>query len=54
MNRAARVAAGAAVFAELKAALGDVQNSVVRLDRVDPYTTEVVRLRCAHHHDCGT
>lgn len=54
MNRSPRVAAGTQVFAALKAALGDVQNAVVRLDRVDPHTTELVRLRCAHHHDCGT
>ena len=54
MNRSPRVAGGTQVFAALKIALGDAQNAVVRLDRVDPHTTELVRLRCASHHDCGT
>ena len=30
------------------------QEEVVRLDLVDPVTTEMVRLRCAEHHDCHT
>jgi alkylhydroperoxidase family enzyme len=28
--------------------------ATVRLSTVDPITTEIVRMRCAHHHDCGT
>jgi len=27
---------------------------VVQLALVDPVTTEMVRLRCAEHHDCHT
>jgi len=30
------------------------QEEVVQLGLVDPVTTEVVRLRCAEHHDCYT
>ena len=30
------------------------QASAVRLGTVDPITTELVRLRCAQHHDCHT
>ena len=36
------------------AALNRFQDAVVRLDAIDPVTTEVVRLRCARHHDCHT
>jgi hypothetical protein len=39
---------------ELRRTLGEWQAAVVRLDSVDPVTTEVVRMRCAHHHDCHT
>jgi hypothetical protein len=28
--------------------------SAVRLDTVDPVTTELVRLRCARYHNCRT
>ena len=38
----------------LRAALGDYAAAAVRGDAVDPITTEVVRLRCAEHHDCHT
>ena len=30
------------------------EEEVVQLDLVDPVTTEMVRLRCAEHHDCHT
>lgn len=30
------------------------QAAAVRLSAVDPLTTELVRLRCAQHHDCHT
>ena len=30
------------------------QEEVVQLGLVDPVTTEMVRLRCAEHHDCHT
>ena len=35
-------------------ALSRWQEEVVELDLVDPVTTEMVRLRCAEHHDCHT
>ncbi len=37
---------------DLARALSEYQDAVVRLDQVDPVTTELVRLRCARHHDC--
>jgi hypothetical protein len=54
MNRNRRVPAGVAAAKPLRAALGSFAASVVRMDAVDPETTELVRLRCAHFHDCGT
>jgi len=39
---------------DLKSALAEWQAGVVCLDEVDPVTTELVRLRCATHHDCHT
>ena len=38
----------------LREALSRWQEEVVQLDLVDPVTTEMVRLRCAEHHDCHT
>ena len=38
----------------LREALSLWQEQVVQLDLVDPITTEMVRLRCAEHHDCHT
>ncbi|MEM8906048.1 MAG: hypothetical protein AAGA17_13950 [Actinomycetota bacterium] len=38
----------------LRTALGAYAAAAVRGDAVDPVTTEVVRLRCAEHHDCHT
>ena len=35
-------------------ALSRWQEEVVQLDLVDSVTTEMVRLRCAEHHDCHT
>ncbi len=54
MIRNRRVGPDAAGDRNLRRALGEWQASVVRLDGVDAVTTELVRLRCAHHHDCGT
>jgi len=51
---AAAPAVQAGAPAELRRALGAWQAAVVRLDRVDPYSTELVRLRCANHHACRT
>ena len=37
---------------ELDRAMQDFERAVVRLQGVDPVTTELVRLRCARTHDC--
>lgn len=38
----------------LDGSLRDLHAAAMRLARVDPVTTELVRMRCAHHHDCAT
>lgn len=53
-ERARRIAAGIAPADALRHALSCWQAAVVRLDTVDPITTELVRLRCARYHDCHT
>ena len=37
---------------ELDAAMHDFERAAVRIQGVDPVTTELVRLRCARIHDC--
>jgi len=54
MSRQRRVPAGTRTSPELRSALDAWQASVVRLPALDPVTTELVRLRCARHHDCRT
>ncbi len=54
MERSARIAPGTSSDRDLRRALGGFAAATVRLPSVDPVTTEIVRLRCAHHHDCGT
>ncbi len=54
MERSRRLPAGVTADRDLRRALGEWQASVVRLAAVDPITTELVRLRCANHHDCHT
>lgn len=54
MDRDRRIPSGVNATPALRHALGDWQAAVVRLDSVDPVTTELVRLRCANHHDCHT
>jgi len=54
MNRTRRIPTGVSAAKDLRHALGEWQAAVVRLDTVDPVTTELVRLRCARHHDCRT
>lgn len=49
-----RIASGTASNQTLNSGLAAIAASTVRLDQVDPVTTELVRMRCAHHHDCGT
>ena len=53
-DRSRRVAPGTSGDPDLRRALGGFAAATVRLDTIDPVTTEIVRLRCAHHHDCGT
>ena len=53
-DRQARVAAGVRGDEALRQALGVWQATVVRQSVLDPVTTEMVRLRCADHHDCHT
>ncbi len=53
-ERSRRVASGTASHPALSGGLAALAASTVRLDQVDPVTTELVRMRCAHHHDCGT
>ncbi len=54
MDRDRRIPEGVNAASALRHALGSWQAAVVRLDSVDPVTTELVRLRCANHHDCHT
>lgn len=53
-RRSRRVSAGVRGSSDLRSALNTWQATVMRLDAVDPVTTELVRLRCATHHDCHT
>jgi hypothetical protein len=53
-DRSRRIARGTPADRDLGSGLGSFAAAVVRLDTVDPVTTEIVRMRCAHHHDCGT
>ena len=50
----ARIGPGRHGTRDLAAALAEWQAAVVCLDHVNPITTELVRLRCASHHDCHT
>jgi hypothetical protein len=54
VNRSPRVSNRVAASDPLRAALSAWQAAVVRLDALDAVTTELVRLRCARHHDCRT
>lgn len=54
MTRSVRLPRGTRLDAELLTALVQWQAAAVREDEVDPMTTELVRLRCAQHHDCHT
>jgi hypothetical protein len=52
--RSRRVEPGTLWDKALRRALGEWQAAAVRLTTVDNITTELVRLRCARHHDCHT
>jgi hypothetical protein len=54
MERSPRVTPGTFAERNLRRALGRFASATVCLAGVDPVTTEIVRMRCAHHHDCGT
>ena len=54
MNRERRLDRGIGAARPLGAALRDWQAAVVLIDGVDAITTELVRIRCAQHHDCHT
>jgi hypothetical protein len=54
MERNRRIAPGTRADTALRRHLAGFAAAVVRLATIDPVTTEIVRLRCAHHHDCGT
>ena len=54
MNRTPRLPEGTRGDGRLLGPLVEFSAAVVRLDAVDPVTTELVRLRCASHHDCHT
>lgn len=53
-TRSVRVQPGTRADPALVGALVEWQAAAVRLDTVDAITTELVRLRCARHHDCHT
>ena len=54
MIRHRRVPPGTKADPALAEAVDRWQAAVVRLPALDPVTTELVRLRCAGHHDCHT
>ena len=54
MSRTPRVPSGTRSDPELQRPLKAFAAAVVRLDTIDPVTTELVRLRCAGYHDCHT
>jgi hypothetical protein len=54
MDHERRIPIGVTAAGPLSRALSDWQASVVVLDKMDPVTTELVRLRAAAHHDCRT
>jgi hypothetical protein len=52
--RLPRIAPRTYTSVELRQPLGDWQAAVVRMNALDPVTTELIRMRCAHIHDCKT
>jgi hypothetical protein len=54
MSRLRRVPAGIRGDRELVSPLMAFAAAAVRLSKIGPVTTELVRLRCARHHDCHT
>ena len=54
MTHQPRIAPKTFANAALRQPLGDWQAAVVRMTSLDPVTTELIRMRCAHMHDCKT
>ena len=54
MSRSPRIGPGVQAAPALIGPLYGWQAAAVKVDGVDPVTTELVRLRCARHHDCHT
>ena len=54
MTRSVRLPRGTRIDADLLGSLVQWHAAAVLQDEVDPMTTELVRLRCAQHHDCHT
>jgi hypothetical protein len=54
VNRARRVAPGTPTAPAIRRAIGDLAAAIVRMGAMDPVITEIVRMQCARHHDCGT
>jgi hypothetical protein len=54
VNRQRRIPEDVKAAEVVRRALDAWQAAVVRLSRLDPVTTELVRLRCARYHDCHT
>jgi hypothetical protein len=52
--RTPRIAPGTRFDPALSASLAEFAAAAVRVDEIDPVTTELVRLRCATYHDCHT
>ena len=53
-GRSPRVSPGTKGDRNLTGPLMEFAAAAVRNDRVDPITTELVRLTCASYHDCRT
>lgn len=49
-----RIAPGTRADRSISRPLKEFAAAAVRREAVDPVTTELVRLRCAQHHDCHT
>lgn len=52
MSRSRRIDKGVVAAKPLRNSMHRFAAAVVRLSSVDPVTTELVRMRCARHHDC--
>ncbi|MGA0969785.1 MAG: hypothetical protein ACO3U0_00710 [Ilumatobacteraceae bacterium] len=53
-HRSRRIASGVHPHPDILGPLSEWQAAVVRLQHLDPVTTELVRMRCAVYHDCHT